>query len=774
MKNNILYVLVGIQGSGKSYLIENNNLIPFTISRDKLRELFLSPVLNNNGNMGLSNAHENEINNIFNSVLDSRLKSGSPLIIDGTNLRQEQFKNYRNIANKYGYHVQYIDFGIKDYDFYIKRNNQREEYKRLREDIIKRSYENRKKLNFNNEDVITPEEFIKNIKQTPSELIEDLSNYNNLVVFGDIHGCYTALNEYFEQNKIDKNTFYVFLGDYVDRGLEDLEMISFINEHIDKENFLFLKGNHEENPTNKNLHKDELFQSIYKKLEEVVYLRYNNQNIICSHGGLSCMPKYPKLLGKAENNKGSGEYSLNIDQIFTENETNWVQIHGHRNYHNLPILASERSINLEGNVEYGENLRIVKFEKGPKLIPEPIYIKNNVYKKGILKMGEIELLMNNDDEEITHQNNLDIINKMKENKDFIREKVSETKPHISAFNFTQKAFYNSKIAFLDQLVCHARGLFVNNETGEIISRGFEKFFNIGELDRSSLENIEKTYTPPFTLYKKENGFFGTVGYDEKSDELILTTKSTVEGDFYNYFHDIFEKQFSDSEKNKLKRYAQKYNINYIFEVNDPINDPHIIKYEEPHLVLLDIVKRDFNFKNVKYKSLVDFSKQFKNLKVKQQYVVFKDYKTFEGFYNSVMNGKNKIDFEGFVVEDANLNKVKIKVPYYASWKFLRGAKNNYIKRLKNFNETKNKKQTIEALKNNFLCSSIDLLKNKKFPELVEKESIDFLNWLVKFEDIDFIQKDIISLRDDFHDSRENNLRLEEKQDSKPNQRKMKI
>ena len=91
MKNNILYVLVGIQGSGKSYLVENNNLIPFTISRDKLRELFLSPVLNNNGNMGLSNAHENEINNIFNSILDSRLKSGSPLIIDGTNLRHEKY-----------------------------------------------------------------------------------------------------------------------------------------------------------------------------------------------------------------------------------------------------------------------------------------------------------------------------------------------------------------------------------------------------------------------------------------------------------------------------------------------------------------------------------------------------------------------------------------------------------------------------------------------------------------------------------------------------------
>ena len=47
----------------------------------------------------------------------------------------------------------------------------------------------------------------------------DLSAYKKVIHISDIHGCYKPLKEYLEE--INPQNYYIFLGDYIDRGSEN-------------------------------------------------------------------------------------------------------------------------------------------------------------------------------------------------------------------------------------------------------------------------------------------------------------------------------------------------------------------------------------------------------------------------------------------------------------------------------------------------------------------------------------------------------------------------
>ena len=40
-----------------------------------------------------------------------------------------------------------------------------------------------------------------------------MSNFNKIVCFGDIHGCFEPLKNYFDENPFNDSNFYIFLGD---------------------------------------------------------------------------------------------------------------------------------------------------------------------------------------------------------------------------------------------------------------------------------------------------------------------------------------------------------------------------------------------------------------------------------------------------------------------------------------------------------------------------------------------------------------------------------
>lgn len=76
--------------------------------------------------------------------------------------------------------------------------------------------------------------------------------YTHILVLGDIHGQYTDLMRWFRMGGMpsdgdDRDWSYLFLGDYIDRGPQSLEVIALLFAYKVKypERIWLLRGNHE-------------------------------------------------------------------------------------------------------------------------------------------------------------------------------------------------------------------------------------------------------------------------------------------------------------------------------------------------------------------------------------------------------------------------------------------------------------------------------------------------------------------------------------------------
>ena len=62
-------------------------------------------------------------------------------------------------------------------------------------------------------------------------------------VIGDIHGCYDDLMRLFDMLELSSNDRVYFVGDYIDRGRQNLEMLRFIESRPGS--FHMIQGNHD-------------------------------------------------------------------------------------------------------------------------------------------------------------------------------------------------------------------------------------------------------------------------------------------------------------------------------------------------------------------------------------------------------------------------------------------------------------------------------------------------------------------------------------------------
>ncbi|CAD5229016.1 unnamed protein product [Bursaphelenchus okinawaensis] len=120
-----------------------------------------------------------------------------------------------------------------------------------------------------------------------------------LVVCGDIHGQYSDLLRIYDKNGFPPEQNYLFLGDYVDRGRQNIETISLMFCYKIKypENFFMLRGNHECPAINRVYGFFEECNRRYKsiRLWNVFQDTFNHMplcgliagKILCMHGGLS-------------------------------------------------------------------------------------------------------------------------------------------------------------------------------------------------------------------------------------------------------------------------------------------------------------------------------------------------------------------------------------------------------------------------------------------------------------------------------------------------------
>ena len=419
------------------------------------------------------------------------------------------------------------------------------------------------------------------------------------------------------------------------------------------------------------------------------YITYKGKNYFISHGGVPCLPTLKTQA--IELIKGVGKYEdhVAIDNQFNKN-TDTIQIHGHRNVMRVPVITNNgQTINLEGQVEFGGNLRIVEIMDQVNVIE----IKNNIYKK------EEEVVIDE------HTTDLEILNQMWDSK---WVQVKELNDNVLSFNFTRDAFEKDK---WNTLTCHARGLFVDSTNGNIVARSFSKFFNRNQVDETKSPALKQNFKYPVIGYKKENGFLGIVS--KYNDKIYFFTKSSDSGDFVNWFigalcdnygikpiwhvgsneYFTYTRLYNDMIVDK-KEYDYKLELtvlrnqlidklnplleegySYVFECIDTVNDPHIIKYDSSKVVLLEVFKNQLKEEHVSWKELHEIADRL-NVPVKQKELEFNNWEEFEEWKNKFTTGITQWDckHEGYVFEDANGFRVKCKSTFYSWWKQMRNIK----------------------------------------------------------------------------------------------------
>lgn len=696
-----LVILRGAPGAGKSTWIKEHHLEPYTLAPDDLRIYCSSLEMQPTGELKISQNRENESMTweVLFKILEYRMSKGEFTIIDATASKTKDMQQYKDLASSYRYRMYCVDFTDVPMETCIARNKTRPEYRQVPQKSIENIY-----ARFATQQVpsgitiIKPDEFDK-VLETPI----DLSSYKKLVFIGDIHGCYDTLMQYpdFKEGLKD-DTEYIFLGDYIDRGNQNYEVLNFLNSIKDLPNVCLLEGNHErhiydygcgvpsksnefETKTRKELvakgFNEKTAREFYRKCRQFSHIIYNGLEILACHGGIPNLNT--NLLYFPTNSiiKGVGNYNdyLTVTESWMgQTDNSQYLIYGHRNTEASETRIADRVFNLEGKVEYGGQLRIVELEvKGQNVeygwtedgarIPVGINVLTG------WNVVELEDCQPIDENLITEERKVETVEEaiayLRNNK-FINEKILSD--GVSSFNFTREAFLKGN---WNKQTVLARGLFIDTINNSVMARSYQKFFNINERPETDLANLKNKLVFPVKAYLKENGFLAIVSYNPNKDNLFIASKSTTGGDYVEYIKQQLKPYYEKTLKLLRTAYEDDDSYSLVFECIDIENDPHIIKYEQSKLVLLDGIKNELEYQTLDYSRLQNIA-TYIGCPVKQKLYELKTWEEFRSLYYESQEEDYQYQdeyIEGFVFVDSNGFMTKLKTGYYKLWKKLRGV-----------------------------------------------------------------------------------------------------
>lgn len=678
----ILYLLRGVPGCGKTtFLSALPDANAYVISSDALRMQFGGLEMNENGEYKISMKQDKKTWNTLHDILKYRMEQGLTTFIDATHYSLKLIKSYQSLCNDYNYQLKVIDFSSVDLELCLERNRLREIHKRVPEDVILRMNEVIQKENDiwpNSIEIIPYKRFMSELELHPL----NYSHFEKVVIFGDLHGCMDPLEKYFLINPFNEKTKYIFVGDYLDRGIQNDEVLNFILNIRKEKNVLLLEGNHEKwlrlygrNKDNEISSKEFLentlpqikgidrksVNGLCKRLNPFAYFEYCGSEFLVTHGGLPDIPNW--LTNEEDYIKGVGKYETDfeIDDKFSSKFKNKMifSIHGHRNVNGCFTRNNTNTYNLEGKVEFGGCLRILEIYKDEDGNCRTSIVETKNYK---FKNPEQLLL------------------KDFENSPLVKEK--ELSDGIYSYNFTKEAFYSKHWS---KSAIKARGIFIHKESQEIIARSYNKFFHyeeMGDLGEKGIENLKY----PIRIFLKENGYLGLLSYNKVTGDFFVASKSTDKSEFAKHLKEVLKKNgFLNYE---TKNFLKDNDCTMVFEVCDSDFDPHIIKYENPQIILLEVIKNkagaiDFEFSE-KMQTYWHNQNIYKyGIRLKTCWGSIKNESELKKF---IGQDTSKEKIEGWVLRDADGFMFKLKTDYYAFWKNLRGTFLNPDRILPKFTE----------------------------------------------------------------------------------------
>lgn len=259
----------------------------------------------------------------------------------------------------------------------------------------------------------------------------------------------------------------------------------------------------------------------------------------------------------------------------------------------------------------------------------------------------------------------------------VKERVQAGREYISSFNYVRGVEHQA----MDALSLRARGMFINTDTREIVIRGYDKTAQINEpgLERAGFVEVLKNTTAPYTTSVIENGFLGLAGYDRTTDEVLFATKSVIDPQFHEWANRHIRGNMTPERYESLKTVLRECQLTLAFEVIEPHGDPHIIENTRSKLVLLDGIRNSLGFEKISRSQLEALGVMF-DFECRAIGPSFESKKELAEFVIGAMKNGYKhlsldglIEIEGLMIEDANGNMVKLKLPFYQLWKACRAS-----------------------------------------------------------------------------------------------------
>ena len=139
------------------------------------------------------------------------------------------------------------------------------------------------------------------------------------------------------------------------------------------------------------------------------------------------------------------------------------------------------------------------------------------------------------------------------------------------------------------LPTYARGLFTyrkQNGQPEIAARGYDKFFNVGEVHETEWNNVTSRTRGPYELSVKENGCIIFLSGLEDETLLVCSKHSTGARDNANLSHAVAGERWVDKHlsatgrsRSDLAKELRKRNVTAVAELCDDQFEEHVLAYE---------------------------------------------------------------------------------------------------------------------------------------------------------------------------------------------------
>jgi len=213
----------------------------------------------------------------------------------------------------------------------------------------------------------------------------------------------------------------------------------------------------------------------------------------------------------------------------------------------------------------------------------------------------------------------------------------------------------------DDLPTYARGLFTaKNEKGqpEIVVRGYDKFFNEGEVNATKWRNIESNTKGPYELGLKENGCIIFISGLHDGTLLVCSKHSTGPRDDADLSHAVAGEKWVDRQlkavgktRQDLARELRSRNATAVAELCDDDFEEHILEYgkEKAGLYLHGININIPEFMTYSGPQVQAFAAEWGFRKT--DFLVIDDVQAMKTFLEGVAEtgSYNGRDIEGFVI-----------------------------------------------------------------------------------------------------------------------------